>query len=418
MRTQVGIVGAGPAGLLLSHLLHLRGIDSVVLESRSREYVEQRVRAGVLEQGTVDTLTEAGVGARMRREGLLHHGIELRFGGAAHRVPFERLVPDRAITVYGQQEVVKDLIARRLADGGKILFDVPDVALHDLTGSPYLTFSGERLDCDVIAGCDGFHGVSRSSIPSSALTLYQRDYPFAWLGVLARVKPSAEELIYAQTERGFALHSMRSPEVSRFYLQVPSDTPLEEWPDDRVWAELRARLETVPGFELRTGPIFGKDLAVMRSFVTEPMRYGNLFLAGDAAHIVPPTGAKGLNLAVADVRVLTEALSRWYASGSTDLLDRYSQICLKRVWRAQHFSWWMTTLLHTFDDGSDLGDPYGGRLQAAYLDYVTSSTAAATTLAENYVGLPYDSFDGPADDPATADLRDSFDPSATGATDV
>jgi p-hydroxybenzoate 3-monooxygenase len=393
MRTQVGIIGAGPAGLLLSHLLHLRGIDSVVLESRSREYVEQRVRAGVLEQGTVDTLTEAGVGARMHREGLVHHGIELRFGGAAHRIAFERLVPGRAITVYGQQEVVKDLIAQRLADGGKILFDVPDVALHDLAGSPYLTFSGERLDCDVIAGCDGFHGVSRPSIPASALTVHQRDYPFAWLGVLAQVKPSAEELIYAQTERGFALHSMRSPEVSRFYLQVPTDTRLSEWPDDRVWAELAARLETVPGFELATGSVFGKDLAVMRSFVAEPMRFGRLFLAGDAAHIVPPTGAKGLNLAVADVRVLTEALSRWYATGSTDLLDRYSEICLRRVWRAQHFSWWMTTLLHTFDDRSDLGDPYGRRLQGAYLDYVTSSEAAATTLAENYVGLPYESFD-------------------------
>ncbi|MGV9774740.1 4-hydroxybenzoate 3-monooxygenase [Streptosporangium sp. NPDC003464] len=387
MRTQVGIVGAGPAGLLLSHLLHLRGIDSVVLESRSREYVEQRVRAGVLEQGTVDVLDEAGVGGRMRAEGLPHHGIELRYGGAGHRIPFERLVPGRAITVYGQQEVVKDLIARRLADGGKILFDVPDVALHSLAADPYLTFLGRRLDCDVIAGCDGFHGVSRPSIPDGVLSIFQRDYPFAWLGILAQVPPSAEELIYSRSERGFALHSMRSPEISRFYLQVPPDASLDDWPDSRIWAELRARLETVPGFALTEGPIISRDLSAMRSFVAEPMRHGRLYLAGDAAHIVPPTGAKGLNLAVADVRVLAEALAAFYGSGSTELLDAYSDTCLRRVWRAQHFSWWMTTLLHTFD--SD--DAYGRRLQTSHLDYVTSSEAAATTLAENYVGLPFDS---------------------------
>ncbi|ACZ90284.1 4-hydroxybenzoate 3-monooxygenase [Streptosporangium roseum] len=387
MRTQVGIVGAGPAGLLLSHLLHLRGIDSVVLEARSREYVEQRVRAGVLEQGTVDVLNEAGVGERMRAEGLPHHGIELRYGGAGHRIPFERLVPGRAITVYGQQEVVKDLIARRLADGGKILFDVPDVAPHSLQADPYLTFGGERLDCDVIAGCDGFHGVCRPSIPDGVLSIFQRDYPFAWLGILAQVPPSAEELIYSRSDRGFALHSMRSPEISRFYLQVPPDASLDDWPDERIWAELRARLETVPGFALTEGPIISRDLSAMRSFVAEPMRYGRLYLAGDAAHIVPPTGAKGLNLAVADVRVLTEALAHLYATGSTDLLDAYSATCLKRVWRAQHFSWWMTTLLHTFDTD----DAYGRRLQTSHLDYVTSSEAAATTLAENYVGLPLDS---------------------------
>ncbi|MER5320379.1 4-hydroxybenzoate 3-monooxygenase [Streptosporangium roseum] len=387
MRTQVGIVGAGPAGLLLSHLLHLRGIDSVVLEARSREYVEQRVRAGVLEQGTVDVLNESGVGERMRAEGLPHHGIELRYGGAGHRIPFERLVPGRAITVYGQQEVVKDLIARRLADGGKILFDVPDVAPHSLQADPYLTFGGERLDCDVIAGCDGFHGVCRPSIPDGVLSIFQRDYPFAWLGILARVPPSAEELIYSRSDRGFALHSMRSPEISRFYLQVPPDASLDDWPDERIWAELRARLETVPGFALTEGPIISRDLSAMRSFVAEPMRYGRLYLAGDAAHIVPPTGAKGLNLAVADVRVLTEALAHLYATGSTDLLDAYSATCLKRVWRAQHFSWWMTTLLHTFDTD----DAYGRRLQTSHLDYVTSSEAAATTLAENYVGLPLDS---------------------------
>ncbi|WP_169946638.1 4-hydroxybenzoate 3-monooxygenase [Microbispora sp. H11081] len=387
MRTKVGIIGAGPAGLLLSHLLHLRGIESVVLERRSREYVERRVRAGVLEQGTVDTLVEAGVGERLSREGLPHHGIELRYGGAGHRIAFERLVPGRAITVYGQQEVVKDLIAARLAAGGDVRFEVDDVAVHDIgTDRPYLTFGGERLDCDVIAGCDGFHGVSRASIPEGVLTEYRRDYPFAWLGVLARVKPSSEELIYARTERGFALHSMRSPEISRFYLQVAPDEDLAAWPDERIWAELRARLETVPGFALATGDIVEKGITPMRGFVAEPMQHGRLFLAGDAAHIVPPTGAKGLNLAVADVRVLTEALARFYADGSSEALDAYSRACLPRVWRAQHFSWWMTTLLHTFE--SD--DAYARRLQTSYLDYVTSSEAAATTLAENYVGLPYE----------------------------
>ncbi|MFG1956706.1 4-hydroxybenzoate 3-monooxygenase [Nonomuraea sp. NPDC049028] len=384
MRTQVGIIGAGPAGLLLSHLLHLRGISSVVLEKRGRAYVERRVRAGVLEQGTVDTLVEAGVGARLLREGLPHRGIELRYGGQGHRIAFEKLVPGRSITVYGQQEVVKDLIAARLEAGGDVRFEIEDVAVHALEAEPYLTFGGERLDCDVIAGCDGFHGVSRPSIPPGVLRLFERDYPFAWLGILARVAPSSDELIYARTERGFALHSMRSPTVSRFYLQVPPDATVAEWPDERIWAELKTRLETVPGFVLDTGEIFDKGVTPMRAFVAEPMQYGRLYLAGDAAHIVPPTGAKGLNLAVADVRVLTEALHRFFSTGSADLLDAYSESCLKRVWRAQHFSWWMTTLLHTFDSDDD----YGRRLQLSYLDYVTSSEAAATTLAENYVGLP------------------------------
>ncbi|MGI5272619.1 4-hydroxybenzoate 3-monooxygenase [Nonomuraea sp. CA-218870] len=385
MRTQVGIIGAGPAGLLLSHLLHLRGISSVVLERRSRDYVERRVRAGVLEQGTVDTLVAAGVGERMLREGLPHHGIELRYGGAGHRIPFEKLVPGRAITVYGQQEVVKDLIAARLEAGGDLRFEVEDVALHSLEDRPYLTFGGERLDCDVIAGCDGFHGVSRPAVPEGVLTTYEREYPFAWLGILAQVAPSSEELIYARGERGFALHSMRSPTLSRFYLQVPPDAVAEDWPDGRVWDELKARLETVPGFTLATGEIVEKSVTPMRSYVVEPMQYGRLYLAGDAAHIVPPTGAKGLNLAVADVRVLTEALAAYFRDGSAGLLDGYSAACLKRVWRAQHFSWWMTTLLHTFD--SD--DAYGRRLQLSYLDYVTSSEAAATTLAENYVGYEW-----------------------------
>ncbi|WP_327089977.1 4-hydroxybenzoate 3-monooxygenase [Nonomuraea sp. NBC_01738] len=384
MRTQVGIIGAGPAGLLLSHLLHLRGISSVVLERRSRDYIERRVRAGVLEQGTVDTLVRAGVGARLLREGMSHQGIELRYGGAGHRIAFEKLVPGRAITVYGQQEVVKDLIAARLEAGGDIRFEVDDVAVHSLEAEPYVTFGGERLDCDVIAGCDGFHGVSRPSIPEGVLSVFERDYPFAWLGVLARVRPSAEELIYARNEAGFALHSMRSPEISRFYLQVPADTQMADWPEERIWSELRARLETVPGFTLETGEILESGITPMRGFVAEPMQYGRLYLAGDAAHIVPPTGAKGMNLAVADVRVLAEALGRFFGDGSTDLLDGYSAACLGRVWRAQHFSWWMTTLLHTFDDD----DAYARKLQLSHLDYVTSSEAAATTLAENYVGLP------------------------------
>ena len=387
VRTQVGIVGAGPAGLLLSHLLHRRGIDSVVLEARSRDYVEQRVRAGVLEQGTVDTLVATGLGGRLQREGLVHHGIELRFGGQSHRIAFDRLVPGRAITVYGQQEVVKDLIAARLAAGGQILFEVSDVVPEDIaTGHPAITFTHRtrhRLDCDFIAGCDGFHGVCRPAIPDRALTVFDREYPFAWLGVLAAVPPSTQELIYAHSDRGFALHSMRSPALSRFYLQVEPDEDLDKWPDDRFWDELRARLETVPGWRLQTGPVLERVMAPMRSFVAEPMRYGRLYLAGDAAHIVPPTGAKGLNLAAFDVGVLTEALAAWYADGSTALLDGYSDTCLRRVWRVQHFSWWMTTLLHTFAGY----DGYDRRLQRSHLEYVCSSQAAATSLAENYVGL-------------------------------
>ncbi|MBW8482403.1 4-hydroxybenzoate 3-monooxygenase [Actinomadura parmotrematis] len=385
MRTQVAIIGAGPAGLLLSHLLAERGVASVVVEVRSRAYVEKRVRAGVLEQGTVDTLVAAGVGERLIREGLPHRGIELRYGGAGHRIAFEDLVPGREITVYGQQEVVKDLIAARLAAGGDVRFDVGEVTVHGAdSDAPHLVVDGERIDCDFIAGCDGFHGVSRASFPDGMITEYERVYPFSWLGVLAEVAPSADELIYARTGRGFALHSMRSPTVSRFYLQVPSGDRVEEWPDERIWAELKARLETVPGFTLATGPVFEKSITPLRGYVAEPMRHGRLFLAGDAAHIVPPTGAKGLNLAVADVRVLTAAIADWYATGATGGLDAYSATCLERVWRAQHFSWWMTTLLHTFDE-----DPYAQRLQLSHLDYVTSSRAAATTLAENYVGLPY-----------------------------
>lgn len=389
MRTQVGIVGAGPAGLTLAHLLHLEGVESVVLEARSREYVEQRIRAGVLEQGTVDLLSETGVGERLEREGLVHHGIELRFEGRGHRIPLSELAGGRTITIYGQQEVVKDLIAARLATGRPLLFEVEDASVHDLRSErPSIRFrhQGEQaeLECDVIAGCDGFHGVCRDSIPAGVLSAFSREYPYGWLGILAAVAPSSEELIYAYHERGFALHSMRSPEVTRLYLQCAADEELANWPDDRIWQELRARF-ALEGWTLREGPILEKGVTGLRSYVVEPMRYGRLFLAGDAGHIVPATGAKGLNLAVADVRVLADALVGWYRTGNTELLDAYSATCLRRVWRAEHFSWWMTTMLHRSNDG----DPFQAKLQLAQLAYVCSSTAAATTLAENYVGLEH-----------------------------
>ena len=388
METQVGIVGAGPAGLLLAHLLDRQGIESVVLEARSRDYVEARVRAGVLEQGTVDLLDEAGLAERLHREGLVHHGLELRFDGRGHRIDFSELTDGRAITVYGQQEVVKDLIAARLQAGGDLRFEVDDVTLHDLeTQSPSVRFrhegSEQELRCDVIAGCDGFHGISRPTIPDGILRVYEREYPFAWLGILAEVAPSSEELIYCHHERGFALHSMRSPRLTRLYLQCAPDDDIEAWPDERIWQELQTRLATDGGWRLEQGPIVEKGITPMRSFVAEPLRYGHLFLAGDAAHIVPPTGAKGLNLAAADVRVLSEALGSWYTDGDTRALAAYSDTCLRRVWRVQHFSSWMTSMLHRFPGD----DPYEARLQRSQLRYVCSSRAAATTLAENYVGL-------------------------------
>jgi p-hydroxybenzoate 3-monooxygenase len=388
VRTQVGIIGAGPAGLLLSQLLAKHGIESVVLETKSRDYIEKRVRAGVLEQGTVDLLRGCGVAERLEREGLVHHGIELRFDGQRQRIAFEELVPGRAITIYGQQEVVKDLIAARIAGGGTTHFEVSDVRpLGFATDSPSIEWTehGEpgRLQCDFIAGCDGFHGVSREAIPAGVLRTFERTYPFAWLGILARVAPSADELIYAYNERGFALLSMRSPQITRLYLQVAADEQIERWSDDAIWAELHRRLETVPGWQLHEGPVIEKNIAQMRSFVVEPMQYERLFLAGDAAHIVPPTGAKGLNLAAADVRVLTSGLAHFYATGSQELLERYSSQCLRRVWRAQHFSFWMTSLLHTFDHD----DAYAKKLQLSNLHYVASSRAAAMGLAENYVGL-------------------------------
>jgi p-hydroxybenzoate 3-monooxygenase len=390
MRTQVGIVGSGPAGLLLSQLLHLEGIETVILERRSRDYVEGRVRAGVLEQGTVAVLNEAGVGERMRREGLVHEGIRLSLRGRLHRIDFKALVGG-AVTVYGQTEITKDLIAARLAGGGQIVFEAENVTIHDFDGDrPKIRFrqDGRRreLACDFIAGCDGFHGVCRESVPQAALTTHERVYPFAWLGMLVEAPPVCDELVYASHERGFALFSMRSPVRSRLYIQCAPDEPLDAWPDHRIWDELRLRLGGETAQALPTGPSIEKSIAPMRSFVAEPMRFGRLFLAGDAAHIVPPTGAKGLNLAVADVRVLSRALRAFYASGRTDLVESYSATCLRRVWKAQRFSWWMTSMLHRFPGRN----PYDDRIQLAELDYVTGSRAAAQALAENYVGLPFD----------------------------
>ena len=388
MRTQVGIVGAGPAGLMLSHLLHLEGIESVVLEARSREYVEQRVRAGVLEQGTVDLLRDTGLGDRLRREGLVHHGIELRFDGRGHRIALSDLTGGRSIFIYGQQEVVKDLIRARLEAGGTIRFEVEDVRLSGIDSpNPAIHYRDEGRDvdvtCDVIAGCDGFHGVSREAVPEGSLRSFQHEYPFAWLGVLAAVAPSTDELIYAYHDRGFALHSLRSPQISRLYLQVDPGEDVDDWPDDRIWEELRTRLHA-DGWTLADGPILEKGITPLRSFVAEPMQYGRLFLAGDAAHIVPATGAKGLNLAVADVRVLAEAIAGWYRTGSTDLLDGYSARCLRRVWRVQEFSSSMSSMLHRFPDD----DGFRGRVQRAQLEWISRSEAAARSLAENYVGLP------------------------------
>jgi len=388
MRTQVAIIGAGPAGLMLGHLLHQQGVDSIVLERHDRAYVERRVRAGVLEQGTVDLLNAAGIGERMRREGLIHRGLYLQFERQRHRIAMSDLTGGRAITVYGQQEVVKDLIAARLAAGGQILFASEDVSLHDPGGDqPRVRFrhGDERheIACDVIAGCDGFHGISRPSIPQGALRVYQRVYPFAWLGILAAAPVSTEELIYVHHERGFALHSMRSPTLCRLYLQCRPDERIEQWSDDRIWSELRTRLATDDTWRLTEGPILERGITAMRSFVVEPMQYGRLFLAGDAAHVVPPTGAKGMNLAIADVRVLAEALVAWYRAGRTDLLEAYSATCLRRVWRAEHFAWWMTSMLHRFDDD----DGFQQRLQLSQLHYTCTSMAAATSFAENYVGL-------------------------------
>ncbi len=386
-RTQVAIVGAGPAGLTLAQLLHVAGIESVVIENRSRDYVEQRIRAGLLEQGTVDLLTDAGVGARLQTEGLVHHGVALQFAGERHRIPLSELAGGKSVTIYGQTEIVKDLIVARLGTGQPLHFEVDEVRLDEINSdrpAVRFTLEGEEhlLECDVIAGCDGFHGVSRPSIPAGVSRTFSREYPFGWLGILAAVAPSNDELVYAHHERGFALLTMRSPEISRLYLQCGPDEDIAEWSDERIWEELHFRLE-LPGWTLAEGPILEKGITPMRSFVSEPLRHGRLFLAGDAAHIVPPTGAKGLNLAVNDVRLLGEALIEWYTSGSETLIDSYSADCLGRVWRAEHFSWWMTMMMHRLDGD----DPFDVRMQESQLRYVTSSHAAATTLAENYVGL-------------------------------
>ena len=385
--TQVGIVGAGPAGLLLSHLLALRGIDSIVVENRSRAYCEARQRAGLLEAGTVELLRAVGLGKRMDAEGLEHGGIYLQFAGERHHLDFRDLTGGRWVTIYAQTEIVKDLIRARLAAGARIEFEVSDTEVGDLDEDlPALRFTdaaGTRHEvrCHAIAGCDGFHGICRDSMPPGLAAMAERGYPYSWLGILATVPPSTDELIYSRHEDGFALHTMRTPQVSRLYLQVPADEDIAKWPDDRIWAELRHRLR-LPGWELKTGPITEKAISPMRSFVASPMRYGRLFLAGDAAHIVPPTGAKGLNLAIADVTVLAAALTGLLRDGDPGLADAYSDASLSRVWRATHFSWWMTSMLHVDPDP----DPFGAELQLAQLRYVISSRAAATTLAENYTG--------------------------------
>jgi p-hydroxybenzoate 3-monooxygenase len=390
--TQIGIIGAGPAGLLLSQLLAKQGVESCVIESRTREYCETRVRAGVLECGTVELLKEADAAERLEREGLQHQGVYLRVRGRDHHINFPELTGGKTITVYAQQEVVKDLITVGLAAGRKIIFEAEDASLHKIEESePYIRFTkdGEshEIHCRFIAGCDGFHGISRHSIPEGVLEIFDKTYPFAWLGILARVAPSSEELVYASHERGFALLSMRTPEISRLYLQCEPEEDVEKWPDDRIWSELRTRLARHDGWKLEEGPIFQKGVTGMRSFVVEPMQHASLFLAGDAAHIVPPTGAKGLNLAAADVRVLGEAFANFFRNGDGGLLSRYSEICLQRVWKAQRFSGWMTSLLHRLPNDSG----FERRRQAAELDYLVSSRAAMQTLAENYVGLPFES---------------------------
>jgi p-hydroxybenzoate 3-monooxygenase len=388
-RTQVAIVGAGPAGLMLSHLLHARGIESIVLECRSRDYVEDRVRAGVLEHNTVEILCRYGLAERLKQHGLRHDGLWLSFAGARHHINMSELTGGKAITVYGQHEVVRDLIQARVVSGAPIEFEIEDLSLHDIDApTPIVRYrkhgAAHEIVCDWIAGCDGSHGVCRPS--ARGLSEFERVYPFAWLGILADAPPSSDELVYTHHERGFALFSMRSPEVTRLYLQVDPDEPLDQWPDGRIWEELQLRMGTRDGWSPNIGAISQKGITPMRSFVAEPMQSGKLFLAGDAAHIVPPTGAKGLNLAIADVAVLARAMGEFYASGRRVLLDQYSDTCLRRVWKVQRFSWWMTSMLHRCPgDG-----PFDRRRQLAELDYVTTSRAAMTALAENYVGLPLD----------------------------
>ncbi len=390
MRTQVAIIGAGPAGLVLGQLLGNAGIETVIVENRSREYVEARQRAGVLEQGTVELLRDIGVGTRLDGEGLRHEGIYLQWPGTRRHLHFAELC-GRSVWIYGQTEVVKDLVAARLQTDWPLFFEVSDTTVHELESDhPSVSFrdadgNAQRIDCDLIAGCDGSHGVCRPAIPQTSSRTLERDYPYGWLGILAQAPPSTDELIYAWHPNGFSMHSMRSPSISRLYLQIGLQEKVEDWSDDRIWSELSIRLAH-DGWELITGPILEKGITPMRSFVSEPMRYGRLFLAGDAAHIVPPTGAKGLNLAVADAKLLADAVIASYGSRGRgrDLLGAYSESALRRVWRCTHFSWWMTSMLHTESD-----DPFARELQLAQLRYVTTSRAAAQSLAENYTGLPF-----------------------------
>jgi p-hydroxybenzoate 3-monooxygenase len=389
-RIQVAIIGAGPAGLLLGQLLRLAGVETVILERQSRAYVEARIRAGVLEQGTVDLLDEAEVGARMHREGLPHDGFDLAYDGVRHRIDLRELTGGKRVMVYGQTELTKDLGDARAAAGAPIIYEASDVSIHDADSAAprvrYRSSDGEaELSCDFVAACDGFHGVGRRTIPASELKTFERVYPFGWLGILAEVPPCSHELIYARHARGFALASMRSPTRSRYYIQCALDERLEEWPDERIWDELRIRLGPEAAAAMNTGPSIEKSIAPLRSFVAEPMRWGRLFLAGDAAHIVPPTGAKGLNLAASDVRMLSRALIAFYKTGESAAIDSYSAVCLARVWKAVRFSWWMTQLMHKFGDD----DSFEARVQGAELSYLFGSRAAAQALAENYVGLPF-----------------------------
>jgi p-hydroxybenzoate 3-monooxygenase len=391
MKTQVAVIGAGPSGLLLAALLHRAGIDTVVIEQRSPDYVLSRIRAGVLEQGTVNLLDRAGVGQRAHAQGLVHSGFALGYRNSEHRIDLQRLTGGKNVTVYGQTEVTRDLMDARTAAGLTTIYDAQDVALHDFdSAKPRVTYfkdgTAHELHCDFIAGCDGFHGVSRASVPASALKTFEKVYPFGWLGVLADTPPVAHELIYANHERGFALCSMRSTTRSRYYVQCATDDKVENWSDAAFWDELRLRLSPEAAQSLITGPSIEKSIAPLRSFVAEPMRFGNLLLAGDAAHIVPPTGAKGLNLAASDVHYLSSGLIEHYADHSSAGLDAYSNRCLRRVWKAVRFSWWFTTLMHKFPDGGE----FAQKVQEAEISYLLSSEAAATSLAENYVGLPFE----------------------------
>lgn len=391
MKTQVGIIGAGPSGLLLARMLQLQGIESIIIEGRSREYIEARIRAGVMEHWVAELTDAVGLGARMRREGLVHDGLEISFAGQRRRIDLKNLT-GKSILIYGQQEFVKDFVAARLDDGLPIHFEAGDVSIHDFEGdSPRIRFTDkdgapQEIECDFIGGCDGFHGICRPSIPADKLAIFEKTYPYAWLGVLAEAPPSSDELIYSSHDNGFALHSMRSPELTRLYLQISPDDDIANWPDDRIWAELQTRLTQDGDWRLNEGPVLQKSITPMRSFVCETMRHGRLFLAGDSAHIVPPTGAKGMNQAMADVRALAGALVDFYKSGDSVGLDGYAASCLPRIWKAERFSWWMTQMLHLPPEGDD----FDRRIQLAELDYITSSEAGAKSLAENYVGLPFD----------------------------